>query len=123
MRSFWITAALIITVVSSVSISAGAAPPAATNPALESWFQNLLQPGTQLPCCSISDCRITTARDTDQGYEALIDGRWVAVPTERVLDRMANPTGHAVVCYRTFHDDDMQPLPVTIFCFIRPLQS
>jgi hypothetical protein len=68
---------------------------------------------------SISDFALRL-RVTDQGYEALIDGRRVAANgtclTAWQTDR------HAVVCHRTFHDEDMQPPPVK-FCFIRPLQS
>ncbi|HUB96504.1 MAG TPA: hypothetical protein VL993_11330 [Stellaceae bacterium] len=54
---------------------------------------------------------MTDYRTTGFGYEALIDGRWLAVPPERVLDHIANPTGRAVVCYAP---------ALGILCFVRP---
>ena len=90
-----------------------AAPPENADPALAPWFQSLQAPnGTS--CCSNADCRVTDYRTSAAGYEALIDNRWIAVPRDRVLDHVSNPTGRAVVCY----------LPAMgILCFVRPSET
>jgi hypothetical protein len=88
-----------------------AAPPEDADSSLASWFRGLsASDGT--PCCAIADCRRTTSRLTADGYEALIDDTWVAVPWDRVLRRTDNPTGQAVVC--------CAPLTKIILCFVRP---
>ncbi len=51
------------------------------------------QPGTGISCCSIADCRQTDYRAAGDHYEALVQGRWISVPPEKVLDRTDNPTG------------------------------
>lgn len=76
-----------------------AAPPPDADPALAPWFQGLRGPDTGVSCCSVSDCRPVEARTNGDRYEVLIEGRWVAVPSEKVLRRTDNPTGRAVVCW------------------------
>jgi len=100
-----------------------AAPPPEANLSFSAWFESLRQRGNGLPCCSIADCRITRARVTADGYDALIEGEWIAIPDDSRLDRFDNPTGHAVVCYRRFHNDNGDALPVTVFCFVPPSQT
>src|SRR5258708_1288769 len=78
------------------------------------WFEGLRQPGTHAHCCSIADCRTTAYRTTSDGYEVPINDRWVRVPSEKVLDRIENPTGKGVVCYT---------LPANILCFVRATDS
>jgi hypothetical protein len=86
-------------------------PPEGADPSLAPWFQSLRQPGTGVSCCSIADCRQTDYRTNGDAYEALIDGEWLVVPSEKVLHRVDNPTGRAVVCY----------LPGRgIMCFVTP---
>jgi hypothetical protein len=80
------------------------------DPSLATWFQSLTQPGTGISCGSISDCRETDFRITDNHYEALIEGRWLEVPSDKVLPRTDNPTGRAVVCWTREHG---------IMCFVR----
>jgi hypothetical protein len=94
---------------------AAAAPPDNADPGMAVWFQTLRQPGTGISCCSIADCRQTEYRTSELGrYEALIEGRWMDVPPEKVLDHTENPTGRAVVCY----------LPGQgIMCFVRPSET
>jgi hypothetical protein len=94
-----------------VASSVLARPPENADPALAPWFNSLRQPGTEVSCCSIADCRPTEYRTGRDGYEALIEGSWVAVPPDKVLRRVDNPTGRAVVCY----------LPGKgILCFVTP---
>jgi hypothetical protein len=53
------------------------------DPAMHEWYQSLKEPGTNYPCCSEADCRPAEYRMGANGYEALLDDKWVAVPAER----------------------------------------
>jgi hypothetical protein len=91
--------------------AANAAPPEDADPSLGPWFRGLsASDGT--PCCAIADCRRTTSRPTAEGFEVFIDDTWVAVPSDRILQRIDNPTGQAVVC--------CAPRTKIILCFVRP---
>jgi hypothetical protein len=90
---------------------AAAQPPDNADPSLAPWFQSLRQPGTGISCCSIADCRATEYRTNGDGYEALIDGAWLPVPADKVLHRIDNPIGRAVVCYMPGRG---------ILCFVTP---
>ena len=90
---------------------ASAQPPDNADPSLAPWFQGLRQPGTGISCCSIADCRATEYRTNAEGYEALIDGAWLPVPPDKVLHRVDNPIGRAVVCYMPGRG---------ILCFVTP---
>jgi hypothetical protein len=68
-------------------------PPDNTNLIYGLWFQRLHQPATSLPCCDIPDCRQTAFRIVDNHYEAVVEGKWLAVPSETVVDRADNPMG------------------------------
>ena len=52
------------------------------------------------------------------GYEALVDGRWVPIPGETIL-RTSNPTGRAVVC-ATVAPVLQHRAAITILCFVTP---
>jgi len=87
-----------------------AVPPENADPSLAPWFQSLQAPNGS-SCCSMADCRLTDYRINATGYEALVEGRWMVVPPDRILTHVGNPTGRAVVCY----------LPgMGILCFVRP---
>jgi hypothetical protein len=112
-----------------------AAPPAdlVPNPTVSEWFKSLRQPGTLLPCCSISDCQRVDYRIADDGrYEVMLDGTWYRVPNRFVLRQEGNPVGRAVACYTTIfgygslrgngsYDGDQ----IEILCFVpeRPVSS
>jgi hypothetical protein len=91
-----------------------AAPPSNADPAMAPWFRSLMQPGTGISCCSLSDCRATDSRIQGDHYEALIGDQWFAVPPERILQRADNPTGRAVVCWTPQRG---------IMCFVRATES
>ena len=102
-----------------------AAPPPDTELTNQQWFESLLQPGGRhLPCCPIADCHVTTSRVTNAGYEVAIDDSWVAVPADKVVQQVSNPTGRAVVCYRHIlnpgNSGDIDQPGIMIFCFVRP---
>jgi hypothetical protein len=94
-------------------VALGAAPDGA-DPALAPWYQSLRQPGTGVSCCSIADCRTTDYRPRGDGYEAMIDGNWVDVPPDKVLQHMPNPTGRAVVCWTPQRG---------VLCFVCPAET
>lgn len=80
---------------------AAADPPGDVTPnrTLEAWFKSLKQPGSQSPCCSISDCRFTAYQERNGHFEVTIEGWPYVVPEEAVMHSTENPTGRAVVCY------------------------
>src|SRR5262249_33737361 len=94
--------------------TAAAEPPPNADPALAPWFRSLLQPGTSISCCSVSDCRATEYRIEADHYEALIGDAWFVVPPDKVLQRTDNPTGRAVVCWTPHRG---------IVCFARATES
>jgi hypothetical protein len=79
--------------------SAAARPPPDADPMLAPWFEDLRQPDTGQSCCSIADCRPADYRIVEDHYEAFVDDQWMAVPSDKVLRRLDNPTGRAVVCW------------------------
>ena len=103
--------------------AARAAPPENADPALAPWFQSLEVPGTNhSSCCSQSDCRPVDYRVDNDYYEAILtpeqfaragimQSRWIRVPFDRILQRVDNPTGKAILCWQ----------PGTgVLCFVRP---
>jgi hypothetical protein len=93
---------------------AAAQPPPNADPSLAPWFRSLLQPGTQISCCSLADCRTTEYRIRADGYQALVGGNWLSVPPEKILQRTDNPTGRAIVCWTAQRG---------IMCFVRATES
>jgi hypothetical protein len=118
----FLPAALVVASLLSFVCHATAAPPPNTALTYQQWFENLEQPGEHhLPCCSIADCRFAITRASTVGYEVAIEDSWIVVPPERILQRVSNPTGRAVVCYRHILDIESDHGDVIrIFCFVRP---
>jgi hypothetical protein len=114
--SFHILQIALIAAAPLASITAVAAsPPANSDGALAAWYHSLKAPNGS-GCCDFADCRSTESRITADGYEALIENKWVPVPRERVLTETSSPTGRAVVCYQPNY-------PQLIYCFVRPPES
>ena len=114
MKRFLVIVALIL----SSGLPATAQPPAGipTDPTIMAWFQSLKMPGTDISCCGIGDCRfIDDWRTAGQGYQVLIDSKWVDIPTEAVLHRTDNPNGRAVLC--------LSPDLARIYCFTPGMES
>jgi hypothetical protein len=106
-------AAALCSVVFMALLTAGtlrAASPEGADPNLHGWFESLKQPQSGISCCSIADCRPVDYKMDGNGYEALIEARWVRVPDEKVLHGKPNPTGRAVLC--------RSPISGTILCFV-----
>ncbi|MBV8913052.1 MAG: hypothetical protein JOZ05_08455, partial [Acetobacteraceae bacterium] len=91
-------------------LGASAAPPPDADPGFAPWFRGLRVPGTGTSCCSIADCRPAESRIVGDHYEVFIDGKWLRVPPELILERADNPTGRAVVCWTP---------TAGILCFVR----
>ena len=98
-----------------------AAPPVDAELQNHAWFESLEQPGGRhLLCCSIADCHLTASRTSQTGYEVAIENAWIAVPADRVLQNVRNPTGRAVVCYRHIANPQVKQEELRIYCFVRP---
>lgn len=79
----------------------------------DDWFASLKQPGSNVSCCNLVDCKPEPWRQTKTGYEVLIGGEWVEVPPEKILQQTTNPVGHAITCHAG----------KTIFCFVRESET
>ncbi len=81
---------------------AAAQPPlqvAQSSSDLSAWFKSLRQPANGISCCDESDCRVTKARPTADGWEAQLGARWVAIPEDKIIAGAEHPlTGQAVLC-------------------------
>lgn len=109
MSKFVLIAAFLIMIAQAM-----AAPPENADSSLGPWYQGLKQPGTGASCCSIADCRQVDYRTSGDHYEALIEGKWLDVPPERVLAHQFNPTGHGVVCWTPWQG---------ILCFVTAAET
>lgn len=79
------------------------------------WYNGLKQPGTGYSCCNEKDCARVRARQTDEGWEVLIevagDRRWVPVPSHVILpDRLNLEPLSSHACYTPSG---------YIYCFLR----
>jgi hypothetical protein len=116
LKTFLFYSALIVYMVfadpkyTTIIADAVAAPPEAYDTNLGDWYKSLTQPNG-VSCCDISDCRRIEYRINKDGYEVRVEDRWWPVPQDRVLN-VSNPTGNAVLCYRTTVDD------LIIYCFV-----
>ena len=73
------------------------------------WYKTLMSPQSGASCCDNRDCRPTRAYLDDEGtWRALLDGRWIAVPREKVL-RTKAPDGNSHICANEFG---------MIYCFV-----
>lgn len=105
---------ILTAVLSHIAHPAFAAPPPDADPSLAPWFNSLRSPWTKALCCSMADCRPVDSRINGTHYEALIEGKWLVVPDDRILNRSDNPTGRAVACWTP---------QAGIMCFVRAPES
>ena len=81
------------------------------------FYNHLLQKDGS-SCCNHTDCRPTQSRMVGNHYEVKVDGAWVSVPKDKVINVLA-PDGGAHVCAsHTLEDGD-----ATIFCVVLPLEG
>jgi hypothetical protein len=73
------------------------------------WYKTLVSPQSGVSCCNDKDCRPTRAFIGDDGaWRALLNGQWISVPREKVLNTKA-PDGNSHICANEFG---------MIFCFV-----
>jgi hypothetical protein len=124
-RALILAAMAALVAIGALTQLARAAPPENADPALAPWFRSLEVPGSNhRSCCSQSDCRPVEYRISGDYYEALItpeqfsqqgitEPRWVPVPWDRILQRVDNPTGKAILCWLS---------GTGVLCFVRPTE-
>jgi hypothetical protein len=68
-------------------------------PEIRQWFRELLTPDGAVVCCDLSDCLPTEAYISADKWQARApDGRWVTVPSGRVVTHRGNPIGEPILC-------------------------
>jgi hypothetical protein len=67
-------------------------------PEIRAWFKSV-KSHAGVPCCDIADGHRTDYDMRQSRYWVPINGEWMMVPPEAVVDDAGNPTGDAVVWY------------------------
>jgi hypothetical protein len=67
-------------------------------PEIRAWFKSV-KSHAGVPCCDIADGHRTDYDMRESRYWVPINGQWMMVPPEAVVDDSGNPTGDAVVWY------------------------
>lgn len=81
------------------------------SPSVRAWFKSVKsQHG--VPCCDIADGHRTDYDMRKDQYWVPINGNWMPVPPDAVLDTVGNPVGDAVVWYSIYGEH------VVIRCFV-----
>lgn len=84
------------------------------------FYQKLIRPDTKTSCCNMNDCSPTEVRAVDDHYEVMKDGRWVNVPSVKIVKEHA-PDGGAHVCAPSSNNENYTPDEV--FCVILPFET
>jgi hypothetical protein len=94
---------------------------------VRAWFRSVKSP-TGVPCCDIADGHRTTWRaGPDGGYEVPINGEeeppgtephWIPVPPEAIIRNAGNPVGEAIVWYRDYGPNVVDPNRFYVRCFV-----
>jgi hypothetical protein len=63
----------------------------------DTFYKKLLRPDTKTSCCNMTDCRPTAGRITQGHYEVKVNGAWISVPQDKILQTAA-PDGGYHVC-------------------------
>ena len=80
-------------------------------PEVRAWFKGVKSPNG-IPCCDIADGHRTDYDMRNNKYWVPIDGKWMIVPDEAVVNNDGNPTGDAVVWYTLYNGT------IYIRCFV-----
>ena len=86
------------------------------------WFDELKQPTGGKPCCNMTDCYRTEARQlVDGSWMAILSDykgrRWVRIPPDKVVKQPLSIDGEAYIC----NSLGMGYEDATIFCFVPPI--
>lgn len=65
---------------------------------IRAWFKSV-KSKFGIPCCDIADGHRTDYDIRGDDYWVPIDGTWMPVPKDAVVDNVGNPVGQAVVWY------------------------
>jgi hypothetical protein len=84
------------------------------------FYSKLLRPDTKTSCCNLADCRPTEIRSVDDHYEVKKDGRWIRVPTDKIV-KVTPPDGGAHICAPPSGSPVWRPDDV--FCIIMPIET
>jgi hypothetical protein len=86
------------------------------------WFEELRQPINNEPCCNMTDCYRTEAKQLSDGsWTAMLTDykgkRWVQISAEKVVKHPLSIDGEAYIC----NSLGMGYEETAIFCFIPPI--
>lgn len=110
-RNFLISGALLAAVIGAPALARDNGQFANVPDNVRAWFKSV-KSRHGVPCCDIADGHRTDFDMRQDQYWVPIDGTWMAVPPEAVLDDVGNPVGDAVVWYSNFGGR------VVIRCFV-----
>ena len=63
----------------------------------QDFYSKLKRNDGQGSCCNLMDCRPTQSRTVGDHYEVKVDGEWMPVPNDKIINVVA-PDGGAHVC-------------------------
>jgi hypothetical protein len=78
---------------------------------VRAWFKSV-RSTRGIPCCDVADGHRTDYDMRQDAYWVPVDGKWMPVPADSVVQNAANPTGDAVVWYSKYGEH------VVIRCFV-----
>jgi hypothetical protein len=84
------------------------------------FYSKLMRPDTKTSCCNLADCRPTEIRSRNDHYEVKKDGRWIRVPTDKIVKVLA-PDGGAHICAPPSESTSWDP--DYVFCIIMPMET
>ena len=86
------------------------------------WFDELKQPTSGKPCCNMTDCYRTEAKQLPDGsWKAILTDykgkHWVRIPPDKIVEHPLSIDGEAYIC----NSLGMGYEDAVIFCFIPPI--
>jgi hypothetical protein len=85
-----------------------------------SFYNTLQRPDGKGSCCNLTDCRPTSIRTINGQYEIKKDGRWIPLPYDKIIKRLA-PDGGAHICAP---ESSSKAFPADeVFCVIMPQET
>jgi hypothetical protein len=84
------------------------------------FYSKLMRPDTKTSCCNLADCRPTEVRTVGDHYEVMKDGRWIRVPTDKIV-KVTAPDGGAHICAPSSEGTSFEP--DYVFCIVMPLET
>jgi len=84
------------------------------------FYSKLMRPDTKTSCCNLADCRPTEVRSVGDHYEVMKDGRWIRVPSDKIVKDHA-PDGGAHICAPPSYGTSFEP--DYVFCVVLPFET